>query len=140
MKSEALFIENRLAVLIVVLIIGLAGLGIIFLPNKEATLGEAAFTSATNTVVKVGLNPSLSATLLAAGTAEYFVEACNYGIGNVTLCLASTCTYGSGILLSTTTDTCFRTEAPNLYNGAISAAVSATTTPSTTSTVGISYK
>ncbi len=125
-----------------VLVVIVVGVGLwLVLGSSGGVGGSFSSSGVTNTVVKVGLNASATSTVLTEGAVEYWAKICNNGVGNVTLCYAANCVYGSGITLATTTDDiCHEIGEPNLYKGVISAAVSATTTPSTTSTLGIIYR
>lgn len=112
-------------------------------PESTQSFGSAmgavnVFSSTTNTSVKVGLNSGVSTTVVSADNQRGYFTACNNGIGLVTVCLSANCTFGSGLTLGTSTmPMCLTLDGQGMYQGTITAAVSATTSPSVTSTLGV---
>ena len=126
-------------IIFLIVVVGL--IFFIIYPPKFNIGGSFSGAGVTNKVVVVGTNASESATVLSLGDVTEYAKICLNGIGDTTLCYASTCTFDSGIKLSTTTNNiCHVIEPPSLYIGIVTARVSATTTPSTTSTLGIIFK
>lgn len=121
------------------LVVAVLVLGAVYLRGgQNLNLGASFSGTGTHSSVTVGRNNSVSSTVASVNSARNGILACNFGVGLVTVCLASNCTYGSGYLLATTTpNVCLPDILVENYKGAISAAVSATTTPSTTSTIGV---
>lgn len=110
-----------------------------FMKSGTNILGQGSFSgTGTHSAVKVGLNASVSSTVASVNGARNGILVCNFGIGLVTVCLTSNCTYGSGYLLATTTpNVCLPDVVTENYKGAVTAVVSATTSPSVTSTLGV---
>lgn len=112
--------------------------GIAYFTRSNQNLGASFSGTGTHSAVTVGRNHTVSSTVASVNGARNGILVCNFGVGLTTVCLASNCTYGAGYLLATTTpNVCLPDILVENYKGAITAVVSATTTPSTTSTLGV---
>ena len=127
---------NKFLIVLGVVVVILLG---IYFFSSGGIGGSFTDTGTTNTSIKVGLNHTATAAVISAGDSKFYCKISNTGIGDVTLCYDDNCTFGSGILLTTSTygSIYHEIDDDNPYEGNLSAVVSATTTPSTTSTLGV---
>lgn len=126
---------NKFLIVFLILIVGVVVYGI---RQDIGVGGSFSGSGVSNSSVTVGSDASLSATVLSVNSDRYYAKICNNGIGNVTLCYATTCSFDSGIKLATTAgEICHEIKYPNVYKGAITAAVTATTSASTKATLGV---